>query len=407
MRERSAVPAAISQLDPTTTGLFDRFGGLSPLTIGIEEELLLVDAETLEPCPVAEPLLADLGFGPRFTPEFRACQIELNTPVCSSVREAAAAVAELRGELLAHAGRGVALLAVGAHPFAAPGPVSDRLRYRRIASECAWAARWMLTCGLHVHVAVPGAERALAVCNALRAYLPEIAAVGANSPFWAGEPSGFASVRSRLNATLPRSGIPPAFADLDAYAAFVEWGSASRSIRDPSEHWWDLRLSPEHGTVEVRIPDVQTRPEETAAVAALVHSLVAWLVHRYDAGERLPVPAGERIRENAWLAARDGTSGFLADLETGERQPTSRAIGQLVRELMPIALELGCAGELADLLGLMAESGADRQRRIEAQLGVEELTRWLVDATVPGPSGAADEFEVALLRSSSLVGRRP
>ncbi|MGZ4386517.1 MAG: carboxylate-amine ligase [Gaiellaceae bacterium] len=367
---------------PGAEELLHCFREVSPLTIGIEEEILVVDAETLNPSPSAERLLAALAFEQGFAPEFRAAQIELATPVCTSVAQAASCLRDLRRELAACAPPDVAFLAAGAHPRAEPGPVSDRLRYRRIASECPWAGRWMLTCGLHVHVAVPGAKRALAVHDALRSFLPQIMAISVNSPYWRGEESGMASVRSRLNATLPRFGVPPAFGSLEAYAAFGEWGSASGTIPDASRHWWDLRLSPRYGTIEVRIADVQTRVEDAAAIAALVQSLIARLVRRYDDGDPLQVAATERIQENAWLAARDGMAGFLVDLENGERQPATGILGRLVGELMPFACELGCQRELADVFGLVAETGADLQRRLFARSGLEGLLRWLSEASI-------------------------
>jgi carboxylate-amine ligase len=376
---------------PAAEVLFSRFHDVSPLTLGVEEELMVVDAETLAPVPAAERVLASLGFDPCVGAEFRASQIELATPVCTTVQEVSASLAGLRAQLAEDTWDGVAFMAAGAHPSSQAGAVSERLRYRRIAAECPWAGRWMLTCGLHVHVGVPGPERALAVYNALRSYLPAIAAVGVNSPFYLGEDSGIASVRSQLNATLPRSGVPPAFPTVASYAAFVEWGAAGSVIADPGRLWWDLRLSPKYGTIEVRAPDVQTRVADTAAIAALVQSLVAWLAARFDGGERLPVEPSERIRENAWLAARDGTACFLVDLASGERMRTQELVGGLVQELMPTAIGLGCPGELADLLGLVALTGAERQRAVESRSGVDGLLAWLSQATVAATP--ADDFD--------------
>jgi carboxylate-amine ligase len=399
--ERRLFPRAPRRLpaDPAAAQLLRRFGEVSPFTIGVEEELLVVDAETLDPVPAAEQVLASLGFEFAFKPEFRAAQIELATPVCRTAAEVKQALADLREELRAASDPSLAFMAAGTHPRALPGQVSDRLRYRRIASEHPWASHWLLTCGLHVHVAVPGAERALAVYNALRSYLPLIAAIGANSPFYLGEESGMESVRSQLNATFPRSGVPPSFESLESYAAFVRWGAVAPVIADPSQHWWDLRLSPEYGTIEVRSADAQTQVEETGAIAALVQSLVAWLVRRYDDGEPLPVCPGERIRENAWRAARDGAQGFLVDLESGEKTLTAEVVRALVRRLMPFAAELECEGELVDVYGLLGETGAERQRRIATCAGIQGLLQWL--------SEAFEEREVDRRRLGSLIGRSP
>ncbi len=183
----------------------------------------------------------------------------------------------------------------------------------------------VLTCGLHVHVAVGGAERALAVYNALRSYLPEIIALAANAPIFRGEDSGLATVRPKLNQVWPRAGVPPAFASWRDVAAFTRWAREGGAMPDESHQWWDLRLRPRYGTIEIRAADVQTRLEDSATVAALVQSLVYDLASRYDAGEPLPVDPGERIIENAWLATRDGVNGWLIDLATGARVETGRA----------------------------------------------------------------------------------
>ena len=142
----------------------------------------------------------------------------------------------------------------------------------------------MLTCGLHIHVAVAGGDRALAVHNALRSYLPELAALSANSPYRGGRHTGIASTRLQLNRSLVRHGVPPVFESWDAYAAFVEWGFTGGSIPDPSYHWWDLRLHPGFGTIEIRVCDTQTEIADTVALVALAQALVAWLEARYDAG---------------------------------------------------------------------------------------------------------------------------
>jgi carboxylate-amine ligase len=368
--------------EPELEALFSRFDGVSPFTLGVEEELLVVDAQDFDLLPAGDRVLAALAGRRCFGPEFRACQVELSTPVCDSVPEVAAALSGLRAELDAVREPGMTFIAAGTHPCALPGPVSDGLRYRRIASQCRWATQWMLTCGMHVHVAVPGPERALAVYNTLRSYLPLISALGVNSPFHLGRESGVSSVRTQLNATLPRAGVPPAFASLADYASFVAWGSAGSVIPDLGQLWWDLRLSCRFGTIEVRVADVQTRTEDAAALAALVQSLVAWLVRRYDEGECMRVEPGERIQENAWLASRDGTSRFLVDLESGARRPTGELIGALVSDLMPVAAELGCAEQLADVLGLAAETGAAEQRRVHACSGMGGLLSWLAETTL-------------------------
>jgi carboxylate-amine ligase len=365
-----------------------RFSHLVPFTLGLEEELFVVDPETLRPVPAGATVLAAMDGDIRYAPELRASQIELITPICTTPREAAASLAELRGRLEDRFSRTFSFIAAGAHPLESePGAATRRLRYQRILREYPWAARMTLTCGLHVHVAVPGCERALAIYNALRGYLPLIGALAVNSPFHAGKDSGMASVRSALNAALLRTGIPPAFASWDAYAAFLRWGASTGVVPDASFHWWDMRLSPRLGTIEVRVADAQTRLEDSAAIAAVVQALAATLARRYDDGERLPAHPTEYIQENGWLAARDGTGGLLVDLETGRRQPTAELLAALIRELAPAAAELGSQAELDGALRLVLETGADRQRAMREATGMDGVLYWLATRTARAADG--------------------
>src|SRR5262245_40921868 len=302
-------------LEQRLRSLFDR---VAPFTVGAEEELLLVDARTLLPAPAAEYALA-LGAGDRrLAGELRSAQVEAMTPVCVSVADVARELASIR-RLVAHGlGPDVLVVGTGTHPLTRdPGPISSAQRYRRIAAEHPWAAQHVLTCGLHVHVAVSGADRALAVYNALRSYLPELLALGANAPFYAGEDSGLATVRAKLNQGWPRAGVPPAFANWRELAEFVVWARDGGAMPEPGYQWWDLRLSAEHGTIEVRVAAHPAPVDDAATVIAVGQSLVADLAERHEAGETLPVHRAERIVENMWLATRDGIGGHLVDLETG------------------------------------------------------------------------------------------
>jgi carboxylate-amine ligase len=367
-----------------------KFEHATPYTVGIEDELILVDPATLEPAAASEQVLRAFDGNPRVLPELRSTQIELITPVCLTAREAGESLADLRSSLRRRLSGEVAFFAAGAHPTATdPGPLSDRPRYQQVGRDCPWAEKITLTCGLHVHVAVPGAERALAVYNALRSYLPLIAALAVNSPFYGSEDSGMDSIRWKLNAGLARFGIPPSFSSWEAYADFVDWAARGGVMSDPSYQWWDMRLSPTYGTIEVRIADSQTRVSDAAAIAAFVQTLAAWLAERADSERRLPVHPGERIHENAWLAVRDGCRGHLADLETGERRPTADLIASQIEKLIPIARALDCERELGDAMRLTWETGADRQRRIARLLGIHGLVRWLCSET--SSQGELDE----------------
>ena len=359
-----------------------RFDHTPALTVGVEEEVILLDPETFLPADAVEAVLAWLDGDPRFKPELRCAQLELVTPPASTVADVVRELAAAR-RILAERLRGrIRFAALGTHPSSTTiSAVTPTRRFREIGKELRWLARAALPCGLHVHVAVDGAERALAVYNAFRSYLPEIAALAANSPFYEGRDTGMASTRLKLREDHPRSGIPPSFDSWKAYTEFVVWGARGAVIRDPSYHWWDLRLNASYGTVEIRVADSQTRVDDAAAIAALCQSLAASLADRYDAGDRLPVHDTHRIAENRWRAVRDGLGGELADLDTGAPFAVRERLRDLVGELEPYAASLGCERELGHALGLVTANGAVRQRAIAAAVGVDRLAGWLSDET--------------------------
>jgi glutamate---cysteine ligase / carboxylate-amine ligase len=352
----------------TTAGrLCAAFDADAPLTVGVEEELMLLDPRTLDLAPRAHEVLAQLKDDPRFKAELPAAQLELLTMPCSTVGEAEAALADGRAAL-ARAAAGIGLPAgAGAHPFAAPeGVLVKTARYRQMRKEYGPMARRQLVFGLHVHVRVSGAARALAVYNALRSLLPELAALAANAPFHAGRDTGLASIRPKISETLPRQGIPPALSSLDELAAALDWGAAAGVMPSPRTWWWELRLHPELATVEVRVPDQQTTAGESAALAGVVHALVARLAARHDAGEPLEVHPSWRIAENRWSAARHGLDGWMADLHTGERRPTRARLHALLDELAPMADRVSAARQLAAARKLVEANGAVRQRAAAA-----------------------------------------
>ena len=208
------------------------------------------------------------------------------------------------------------------HPFAAVlGELNAGERYDLTRDEYGDIARSQLVCALQVHVAVGGADAALAVYNGLRPWLPLLAALAANAPFHGGRDTGMASVRPKIGEQLPRQGIPPAIASWDALADALRWGAASGAVPEPRRWWWELRPHPAYGTLEVRVPDAQATVEDAAAVAAVVHALVAWLRERALAGEPLASPDTWRLEENRWRAARWGMDAELADLGDRRRHP--------------------------------------------------------------------------------------
>jgi glutamate---cysteine ligase / carboxylate-amine ligase len=366
----------------TASQLRRAFDAAGPLTIGLEEELMLLHPGTLDLEPRALEVIARADGDARFKPELPAAQLEIVTEPAATVGQAVAQLGRARRDL-ARAADGIGrLAAAGVHPFANPLGILNRgERYEATAREYGHVARAQLVCGLQVHVAVGGADRTLAVYNALRGHLPAIAALAANAPFLAGVDTGLASVRPKICDLLPRQGVPPTIATWDQFAAALEWGAAAGGFPEPRRWWWELRPHPSFGTLEVRVPDAQARVEDAAAVAAVVHALTAHLAARHDVGDLPPPVETWRIEENRWWACRDGVEGSLADLATGERRSTNDTLHRLIDDLAPVADELGCAAELQQAHALADTNGAMRQR---VSGDARNAAAWLADAYIGG-----------------------
>jgi carboxylate-amine ligase len=364
---------------PSPSNLRLAFEADAPMTVGVEEELMVLDPETFDLAPRAHAVLERVEGDPRFKPELPAAQLEIALAPAPTVGAAVQALARARADL-AGAADGIALLAgAGAHPFAAAeGVLSDGARYEALVREYGPVARRQLVFGLHVHVAVRPADRALAVFNALRSHLPLLAALGANAPFYGGVDSGLASVRPKLCEILPRQGVPPPLSSWDELDAALRWGEAAGVMADRSQWWWEARLHPSFGTVEVRVPDTQTTVAETAGLAAVVHALMAWLAERHEAGEALAPAPTWRIEENRWSACRHGLDGTMADLVTGEVVSTRARAAMLLGELAGPAERVGCAAELARVSITLEANGGARQRSVAAQGGdARAVAAWL------------------------------
>ena len=357
------------------------FDSQRTLSVGLEEELMLLDPYTLDLAPCAQQALAALAGDIRFKPELPAAQIENVTVPRRTVAGAAADLRTGRGDLAAALEGRAVVAAAGLHPFAdALGELNVGPRYTELGEQFASIARRQLVFGLHVHVSVRGSDLAVTVHDALRSYLPELGALTANAPFHEGRDSGLASLRPRIAAMLPRQGVPPALGDWEAFERALQWGASAGALPDARRWWWELRLHPTFGTIEVRVADAQTTVGEAAAYAAVVHALVTWLAQRAADGEPLPVAPTWRITENSFVAGRDGLDAHVADLVTGEREPVRERLEHLLDELAPVATQLGCAAELEHARALAAGRGGAARQRAEARRGgLDGLVAWLAD----------------------------
>jgi carboxylate-amine ligase len=378
MRTERAMPATLRlQPPPSAHDLCATFDAVEPFTVGIEEEVMLLDPITLDLAPLAGDVLGRLAGDARFSRELPASQIEIATEPAQRATDALDQLAAARAALLA-ACEGVARPAgVGVHPFAAStGELNDGERYEQIEHAYGPIARRQLVASLQVHVAVGGAERTLAVHDALRSYLPELAALAANGAFQEGRDSGLASARPLVCRLLPRQGIPPALGSWERVAAELSWGARAGAVAEPRLWWWELRPHPAFGTLELRVPDAQTTLADAAGVVVVAQALTAWLAERWDAGEQLPVAADWRIEENRFAALRHGLDAELADLDSGERAPARERLLWLLDALAPVANRLGAGELLAHAQALVQRNGATRQREVAAERGVRGLVAW-------------------------------
>jgi glutamate---cysteine ligase / carboxylate-amine ligase len=359
---------------PDAQALRSLFEHSRELSFGAEEELMVLDPETLDLAPLAPELLAGMAAGEAVKLELPASQLEIITPPRSELTAIVADLGEGRARLRAAVAGRVKLAAAGAHPFtAAEGVLNRAQRHVRLEREYGGVARRQLVCGLHVHVGLQGAERVLAVHNAMRAHLPELAALAANAPFRGGRDSGMASVRPLISGLLPRQGVPPAYASWEELAGDLAWGARAGRLQGYRGWWWELRIHAELGTLEVRVPDAQSTVADAAAIVTTACALVQRLAAAFDEGE-LPEPAPSwRIAENSWSAARHGVGGTMLDLRTGLATPTRERLHELLEQVRPFAARLGGEQHLERAHELAERNGADRQREVAADAGTVEL----------------------------------
>jgi glutamate---cysteine ligase / carboxylate-amine ligase len=347
-----------------------RWRASPPYTVGMEEEVMLLDPADWSLAQRADEVLPDLPseLTGHVSPETHGSALELSTHPVTSVRDAATELSALRG-LLDEGLRAFGLRAASAatHPFAVWNDtlVSSGPRYQLVYGSMRELARREPTFALHVHVGVPDGERAIVLMNRLRHHLPLLLALSANSPFWQGRDTGLVSARTPLFQAFPRVGIPRAFRDYDDWVEAVDLLIRCEAFPEPTFLWWDVRPQPRFGTVEVRILDVQSTVDEAAALVALVQSLA-----RLELEERPEAPAAlpEALAENRFLAARDGMDARLIDPQLQRSVPARLQLAELLEACAPHARALGCEEELAAVRTLGDRPGADRQLALAARL---------------------------------------
>ncbi len=360
-------------------------------TIGVEEELMIIDGETMGLVNRIEELLEAM---PGHTvgeikPELMESVLEIASPICSNIPEAHEHMGNLRRQVGKTAAKmGLRIGSSGTHPFAKweEQRIVSREHYRDLVRSLRFLARQELLFGMHVHVGVDDPDKAIHVANGMRVHLPILLALSVNSPFWRGLPTGILSTRTPIFRTFPRVGIPPRYENYEDFCERVDFMVRSGVIDDYTYLWWDVRPHPNFGTVEIRVLDAQTRLEHTVALAALVQAMVKELCEHFEAGKKLSRYPYELLDENKWLAARYGLGGELVDLPSSERVPAVDLARRLVKRLQPHAKELGADSELEGIEELVDNgSGGQRQLKLwQRKQDLRELVRQIVNTTDAG-----------------------
>lgn len=369
------------------------FHGSPDTSLGVELELQILDRESGDLVSGAVPLLqacAEVGVQ-GVSAELMQSMIEVKTGICRDAREVHEQLLGRLGQLSrVAASLGFDLAMAGTHPAhrASSNAVFPDQRYERIMDRLAWLTYQRVVFGLHVHVGVPGGDRAIGAINVLVQYLPHLLALSANSPFWQGTDTGLMSMRAALYRLLPQAGVPRYFCNWRDFRRFVHVLSDCKAIRSFKDIYWDIRPRPDLGTIEFRICDMPPTLRTTLGIVTLIRCLVRNSLRLL---EEKPLARRGDIRrhwiavENKWLATRYGLAGMYIRTPAGKRRQLGQEVAELISRLMPLARE---SGEQAYLTGLLPidhfESGAARQRRLFRETGswkavVDDLRQRLAD----------------------------
>ena len=396
---KQIVPDSITGLVDAHASVLDhRFGAGDPYTLGVEEEYMLLDPESLDLVQHIEMVLDAIQgdeLASRLNAELMQSVLEIATPVCSTAGDVMRELSTLRGYVRDVArDQGLRVGSAGTHPFSLfeRQRITAKDRYHALIDQLQYVARRELIFGMHIHVAVDDPDKAIQIVNGLLPQLAPLLALSASSPFWRGEPTGLASSRQIVFSAFPRSGPPPRFRDYDDYASVVGQLERTGCIADYTHIWWDIRPHPKWGTIEVRICDAVTRLDDAVAIAAYCQALVKQLSERYDAGEEIPSYHRILTTENKWLAARYGLDAPVMDLATGSRirTPVAKLVRRTVRDLEPHARELGSERELEGIAALLGRgNSAERQLRVfNANRDIVEVVRAIAAETEPADAVA-------------------
>jgi glutamate---cysteine ligase / carboxylate-amine ligase len=363
----------------------EQFDAGTDFTVAVEEEFAVLDPETLGLVNRFEELQSaarGTELEAHLAGELIASEVEVRTGRCERFEEAARRLGDRRAQLLSLAdGLGIALGATGTHPWSPwqEQRIINTPHYRSNDELLRYVVWRNNTFGLHVHIGIRGADRAVSVCNALRSYLPELLAFSASSPFVEDVYTHLHSARSQIFTRMfPRCGVPDAYESWDEYERFLRFLYGTGSVTEHTQLWWSVRLHLAYPTVEIRICDAQPELTEARSLAALCYALTARIARAVDEGEPLVIHPHRLIEENLWRAIRWGLSGELIALGSDRVRPARRALERLIGWVRPAAEELGVAGYLA----VPRANAAERQiARFVDGATLEEIYAEQVDRT--------------------------
>ncbi len=341
-------------------------------TIGVEEEYLLVDLDTLDLATAPPELMERCGaeLEGQFSPEFLDCQVEIGTRVCADIAEARDDLKRLRSTVARVAkDYNLAPIAASCHPFSDWREThhTDKERYNTLSDDLAGVARRMLICGMHVHVGIPDPDQRIDLMNQMRYFLPHLLAFSGSSPFWRGEDTGLNCYRLTVFDNLPRTGLPPRFDSWSEYDRSVHALVDLDLIEDSSKIWWDMRPSSRFPTIEARICDVSPRLETTLTLAALTQTLVRALWRLSQRNQRWRIYDNFLISENRWRAQRYGIEGGLIDFGAREILPFDLLVEELIDLVAEDADILGSRAEIENMRTILKRGNAAQQQRLVYQ----------------------------------------
>jgi glutamate---cysteine ligase / carboxylate-amine ligase len=366
----------------------DAFDEGDDFTVAVEEEFALLDPETLALANRFEEVqqaALETPLAPNLVGELIASEVEVKTGRCESFADIPAALAERRSQLVSLVEpMGIALGATGTHPWSPwqEQRIIDTPHYRRNDEILKYVVWRNNSFGLHVHVGIRGADRALRVVDGLRNFLPELLALSASSPFVENVATGLHSARTQIFTRMfPRCGIPDSFGSWDAHERYVRFLYETRSIDESTQLWWSVRPHLTFPTVEIRICDAQPDLGESTALAALAYSLAVRIAVALDEGEPVPDHPHRLLEENLWRAIRYGLSGQFIDLDRGDVVPARARLERLLEWVAPVADEIGAAPYLA----VTSQNAAERQiARHEEGATLEQIYAEQVGVPVRG-----------------------